>query len=386
MNNEKLDTTLNLSLEADENQRLKSDILSNGYDEKTRTWEVIVKYHGESSVLIEESETADILLNGYAIIRATKEQLERLVILDTVEFMELPKGLQYDVYRAKQESCILPVVSGITALSGNGVLIAVIDSGIDYLLGDFRDENGSRILYLWDQTLEGDISNAGQFSIGTEFTKEEIDRAIVAADMGNGRMDYTKAREGVPSVDVSGHGTAVTGIAAGSSVSPLYQGVAPQSSLIIVKLRGQRQNAPLTTDLMRGITYVIRKALDLGMPVAINLSIGDTYGAHDGTSLLEQYIDSVSGNGRNVICIGAGNEAVANGHTSFVPYVQEIFQVFFLQKIYRYGKIMWIHVKYSWWHRMGNVLFWICKRLECRNGEWETHRYLFIYHHPSHIR
>lgn len=323
MNNEKLDTTLNLSLEADENQRLKSDILSNGYDEKTRTWEVIVKYHGESSALIEESETADILLNGYAIIRATKEQLERLVILDTVEFMELPKGLQYAVYRAKQESCILPVVSGITALSGKGVLIAVIDSGIDYLLSDFRDENGSRILYLWDQTLEGDISNAGQFSIGTEFTKEEIDRAIAAADMGNRRMDYSKAREWVPSVDVSGHGTAVTGIAAGSSVSPLYQGVAPQSSLIIVKLRGQRQNAPLTTDLMRGITYVIRKALDLGMPIAINLSIGDTYGAHDGTSLLEQYIDSVSGNGRNVICIGAGNEAVANGHTSFVPYVQE---------------------------------------------------------------
>ena len=59
------------------------------------------------------------------------------------------------------------------------------------------------------------------------------------------------------------------------------------------------------------------------MPLAINLSIGDTYGAHDGTSLLERYIDSVSGNGRNVICIGAGNEAVTNGHTSFVPDEQE---------------------------------------------------------------
>lgn len=323
MNNQKLDTTLNLSLETDENQRLKSDILSNGYDEETRTWEVIIKYHGEPSDIINGSERADILLNGYAIIRATREQLEQLVTLDTVEFMELPKGLQYDVYRAKQASCILPVVSGADGLSGRGVLVAVIDSGIDYLLSDFRDENESRILYLWDQTIEHDIDNIEQFSIGTEFTKEQIDRAIAAADMGNGKMDYSVAREWIPSVDISGHGTAVAGIAAGSSVSPLYRGVAPESSLIIVKLRGQRQNAPLTTDLMRGITYVIRKALDIGMPVAINLSIGDTYGAHDGTSLLERYIDSVSGNGRSVICIGAGNEAVANGHTSFVPDVQE---------------------------------------------------------------
>lgn len=322
MNNEKLDTTLNLSLETDENQRLKSDILSAGYDEETRTWELIIKYHGDPLVIVKGSEEADVLLNGYAIVRASKEQLEQLVTLDEVEYMELPKGLQYDVYRAKQASCIIPVVSGTDSLSGEGVLVAIIDSGIDYLLSDFRDGNKSRILFLWDQTIETDNGNNGQFSIGIEYTKEEIDRAITVADMGNGRMNYNAARELVPSVDVSGHGTAVAGIAAGNPASPLYRGIAPKSSLIIVKLRGQRQNAPLTTDLMRGITYVIRKALELGMPVAINLSIGDTYGAHDGTSLLERYIDSVSGNGRNVICIGAGNEAVANGHTSFVPQEQ----------------------------------------------------------------
>ena len=69
---------------------------------------------------------------------------------------------------------------------------------------------------------------------------------------------------------------------------------------------------------MRGITYVIRKAEELGRPIVINISIGDTYGAHDGTTLLERFIDSVSDNGRNVICIGSGNEAVSNGHTSFI--------------------------------------------------------------------
>ncbi len=323
MNNEKLDTTLNLSLEADENQRMKSEILNNGFDEETQTWEVIVKYHGDDAVLTDGSESADILLNGYAIIRATREQLTQLAIQEQIEFMELPKGLQYDVYRAKQESCILPVVTGGESLSGRGVLVAVIDSGIDYLLRDFRNEEGSRIVYLWDQTLETNGETAGGFSIGAEYTKEDIDRAIAVADMGNGRMDYRRAEEIVSSSDSSGHGTAVAGIAAGSSLSALYQGVASESELIIVKLRGQRQNAPLTTDLMRGITYTIRKALELKRPIVINLSIGDTYGAHDGTSLLERYIDSVSGNGRNVICIGAGNEAVANGHTAFVPETTE---------------------------------------------------------------
>ena len=319
MNSEKLDTSLNLSLEADEIQRMKSEILSNGFDEEMQTWEVIVKYHGDVSFLVSGSESTDILLNGYAIIRATREQLTELVRYPQIEFMEMPKQLQYDVYRAQQASCILPVVIGEENLSGKGVLIAVIDSGIDYLLRDFRNEEGSRILYLWDQTLETNGEKFGDFSVGTEFTKEDIDRAITASSTVAQSPDYAAARESVPSIDTSGHGTAVAGIAAGNSVSPLYRGVAPESELIIVKLRGRTKNVSLTTDLMRGITYAIRKAEKLERPVVINISIGDTYGAHDGTSLLERFIDSVCDNGRNVICIGAGNEAVTNGHTSFIP-------------------------------------------------------------------
>jgi len=327
LNNEKLDTTLNLSLLTDEEQRVKSGVLSEGYDEKTGTWEVIAKYHGDIASLSLMTQDMDILLNGYAILRATREQLEELVRQEQIEYMELPKGLQYDVYREKQESCILPVVTGKEGLGGSGVIVAVIDSGIDYLLRDFRNEQGSRILYLWDQTIEETDTGNSAFSIGVEFSREDIDRAIEAADMGNGRMDYSSARKIVPSVDDSGHGTAVAGIAAGSSTSVLYQGVAPLSELIVVKLRGQRQNAPLTTDLMRAITYVFYKAEELERPFVINLSIGDTYGAHDGTSLLERYIDSVCTSGRNVICIGAGNEAISNGHTDFVPETETVIEL-----------------------------------------------------------
>ncbi len=314
MNNEKIDTILNLSLETDAETRNKSQVLGRGVDEAAGTWEVIVKYHGNLDEIAMVVEAVDILINGYAIMTVTGPQLEQVVRYEEIEFVEMPKSMQFNTYRAKQASCIIPLTVGTPGLTGEGVLVGVIDSGIDYLLRDFQNEAGSRILYLWDQTLEGNGNRPEGFSKGVEFTKEDIDRAIEA-----GRE---ASYEIVPSRDVTGHGTAVAGIAAGSSVSPLYRGIAPESDLIVVKLAGNTErsdaNFPLTTDVMRGITYVMNKAEELGRPLVINLSIGDTYGAHDGTSLLERFIDSACDNGRKVICIGSGNEAVSNGHTSFV--------------------------------------------------------------------
>ncbi len=360
MDNDKLDSILNLSLETEAEVREKSDILSNGYDFENNIWEVIVKYNGNISFLETEVESLEILLNGYAIMRATRAQLERVLDESRIEYVELPKTLVFNTYRAKRQSCILPVATGADGLRGSGVLTAVIDSGIQYLLNDFQNENGSRILYLWDQTLVPDASQGfippDGFSEGVEFTKEDIDRAIRAAgasvmqgsairnQQGIQGLDIQAALQIVPSRDTSGHGTAVAGIAAGSAVSPLYQGVAPESDLLIVKVGGNRarerrgvasdgqvavslqdtavsagvtpsvQNFPLTTDLMRAITYVLQKAEELERPVAVNISIGDTYGAHDGTSLLERFIDTACEKGRNAICIGSGNEAVTGGH------------------------------------------------------------------------
>lgn len=312
MDNEKIDSILNLSLETEPEVREKSDILSNGYDPDTGLWEVIVKYHGDISHLQNKVESLELLLNGYAIMLLNEAQLAQIIEEEQIEYVEKPKNFVFDIYQAKQRSCILPVTIGTLGLSGEGVLIAVLDSGIDYMLPDFRNEDGSRILYLWDQTLQPDEAVGLRppigFNEGVEFTKADIDRAV------------TVGESLIFSLDITGHGTAVAGIAAGSAVSPLYQGVAPKSELLIVRLGGNQrgtgvQNFPLTTDIMRGITYVLRKAEELGRPVAINLSIGDTYGAHDGTSLLERFIDAACETGRNVICIGSGNEAVAGGHT-----------------------------------------------------------------------
>ena len=129
MDNEKLDSILNLSLETDPEVREKSDILSNGYDFENNIWEVIVKYNGDISFLETEVESMEILLNGYAIMRATRAQLESMLDDPRIEYVELPKSLVFNTYRAKQQSCILPIATGVDGLRGKGVLIAVLDSG-----------------------------------------------------------------------------------------------------------------------------------------------------------------------------------------------------------------------------------------------------------------
>ena len=116
------------------------------------------------------------------------------------------------------------------------------------------------------------------------------------------------------SEDISGHGTAVAGIAASSPVEN-YQGVAPESSLIVVKLANtDRESFPRTTELMRALTFVTRFTAERRLPVSINLSFGNSYGSHNGGSILERFIDNISEIGRSVICIGTGNEGASGGH------------------------------------------------------------------------
>lgn len=173
--------------------------------------------------------------------------------------------------------------------------------GIDYTHPDFRNADGTtRILSLWDQSLE------------TVYDREVINRALAQPTFA--------AREAIcPSKDTSGHGTHVAGIAAGNGRASggRYRGVAYESELIIVKLGAPGENAfPRTTELMRALDFCIKKSQEYRMPIAINLSFGNNYGSHSGTSLLETFIDDMADNGRNVIAIGSGNDGAAALHTA----------------------------------------------------------------------
>lgn len=196
-------------------------------------------------------------------------------------------------------------------MSGKGVITAFLDSGIDYRHPDFRKEDGSsRILAIWDQSIAGNPP-AG-FRLGTEYDRNIINDALQQEDIQEGYRIC-------PSRDLSGHGTHVAGIAAGNgrSSNERNRGVAYESDLLVVKLGTPGKNSfPRTTELMLGMDYILRKALELKQPVAVNISFGNTYGSHDGTSLLETYLSDMANYWKSVLVIGTGNEGSARGHTS----------------------------------------------------------------------
>lgn len=298
MNDQKIENQLNLALNATEEERKKSEVLDIGYDPRERTWEVIVKYSGSLERIASESLQVTELMNEYAILVVPEYLLDSLAEIPEIEYIEKPKRLYFSRAAGMRASCMTPVQRPPLSLTGRGVLVAVLDSGADYRHPEFRKADGTtRILALWDQTKEGRPPSG--YHIGTEYTEAQLNEALFA-------------EEGSPlSTDVSGHGTGVLAIAAGNN------GVARESGLIVVKLGNpSAEGFPRTTELMQGLDYVLRKALEYRMPAAVNISFGNTYGSHTGRSLLETYIDDMSSLWKSVICVGSGNEGAAAGHAS----------------------------------------------------------------------
>ena len=298
MNDQKIDNQLNLALDATEQEREKSPTLETGYDPEERTWEVIVKYSGSLSTIASEAVQVTELMNEYAVLIVKESLIDRLAAIPEIEYIEKPVRLFFARASGMSASCITPVRRPPFNLTGRGVLVAMLDSGVDYRHPEFRYPDGTtRILNLWDQTVQGQPP-AG-YHLGTEFTKEQIDEAL--SEPGLAPL----------SMDVSGHGTGVLAIAAGNN------GVAYESGILAVKLGTPKSDGfPRTTELMLGLDYVLKKALEYRMPVAVNISFGNTYGSHTGTSLLETYIDDMSNLWKSSICVGSGNEGAAAGHTS----------------------------------------------------------------------
>ena len=334
MPDQKLNNLLNLALDATEEEREKSRNLNVGYEKQTRKWEIIVKY-SEMGIANEEvsdgmkygaendRDSVEILLGGpeisvvpllgrYAIVTLPESMLEQYSQRPQIEFIEKPTRLYFEDLFSKEASCITQVQRdepGNLRLTGRGVLIGIVDSGVDYRHPAFLTADGkSRILRLWDQSIPGNPPEG--YVTGTEYTNVEINEAL--------SLSVQEGRRLVPSEDVSGHGTAVLGVAAGSDFSrgAVNRGVAYESDLLVVKMGIPRQDSfPRTTELMQGVDYLVRQAIRLGRPIAINLSFGNNYGSHRGDSLLETYLDNVSGMGKNVICVGMGNNGNDALHT-----------------------------------------------------------------------
>lgn len=299
---EKSDNSLSLALEIPQEELMKSQGLMTGFDSEEDVWELIVRYTGNLDK-VREINGVDVreLYNGYAVLNVKKELIDEVANVEEIIYIEKPTALIFSLLRGKQASCINEVQQTFAnnennGLFGEGVIVGIADSGIDFTHEAFRNQDGTtRILNLWDQTNDR-VYNA-----------EEINEALKSEN----------PYESVNSVDYSGHGTHVAGIAAGNFAENKNDnlGIATKSSLVIVKmaLAGER-SFPRTTQLMEAVDYMIKVAESYKMPLAMNLSFGNSYGSHDGTSLLSTYLDSMADGRRVSICVGAGNEGDSAGH------------------------------------------------------------------------
>lgn len=295
MADQKLENLLNISLQATKEEREKSEELGIGYDPEQNTWELIVRYTGSLDGLRIRYPQIRIreLLNQYAVLIVPETLVDAVSQETVIEYVEKPKQLYFELQAGKAVSCINAVQQGMNnpfGLFGKGTIVAVIDTGIRAESMEFRNADGStRILNIWDQTTE------------TEYDRSQIDEAL---------QNETKDTAGIPGADVLGHGTQVAAIACGSS------GVAAQADILVVKLGLAAKNGfPRTTQLMEALDYVVRKAIDYGKPLAVNISFGNNYGDHTGSSLLENFINDIADSWKCSICIGSGNEGLGAVHT-----------------------------------------------------------------------
>ena len=203
-------------------------------------------------------------------------------------------------------------------LLGEGVLLGFVDTGIDYTNPAFRDPEGNtRIVSIWDQTIENDNADESHFYYGSVYNKEEINEALLSDD----HLSI------VPSTDEIGHGTMQAGIAGGTgNEENNFQGVVPLSEFVVVKLKGAKQvnkdfffvpnNVPCyqQDDIMFGIKYMLDLARSLNRPIVICIGVGTTQGAHDGRGILEDFISYTGTFVGRAFITAAGNEGNSGGH------------------------------------------------------------------------
>lgn len=279
----------------------------------------IVKYnqnvYGPIEDNIADDWAGEIINNQFAIIYAPSEKVGELQI-NSYTYNSIPKCYTYMDYGGLAASGINRLHNHpYLKLRGRGTLVAVIDSGIDYRNPVFRDGSGSKILYLWDQTIPGGASQSAAF--GRVFTKSDIDKALSSENPS----------EVVPSMDTNGHGTRLAAIAAGNSVEEEdFSGAAPEASLLIVKLKPAKEylrkfylypeeaEVFQEDDVMLAISFAMKCAQELEMPLSICLGIGTSQGSHEGHSPLSQMVNTAAGYTQNSLSVAAGNEGAARHH------------------------------------------------------------------------
>jgi len=261
------------------------------------------------------------LANNYIVGYTNEKNIQPLFMELGSDFLSFyPKILSPLSSKSNDDSGVTQVQNQpFLNLTGRGVILGFVDTGIDYTKKAFQFEDGtSKILSIWDQTIDGPRTEDLYF--GASYDRAQINQALKSDN------PYTL----VPTTDEDGHGTFLASVAASNEQGP-YLGAAPQAWIISVKLRRARQyyinryllspdnpNLYESTDYMLGLRYILQRGEDLNLPVVICIGMGSNSSAHDGDTLFEDYVSFFSQRAGFAFVTAAGNESNKRHHTQGV--------------------------------------------------------------------
>ncbi|AQW25088.1 S8 family peptidase [Clostridium perfringens] len=286
----------------------------------------VVAYDGNIKKEIDDINDASIFFidDNFAILSIKLQNyMETIRSIKSIIYIEL-NGI-YTLGESPVEDSKAPIFHRNPSLNlrGSGVVIAIVDTGIDYLNNEFmREDETTRILRIWDQTIDSGKTPDG-FISGSEYTEEDINKAIQAQKQGQNPYDI------VPSKDDYGHGTKMAGIVGARGINREIVGVAPDCEFIIIKLqeaskeyvdfyyaKGDKAKYR-NTDIIMALKYLYELSFTLNKPMIIYLPLGSNLGDHAGASILERYVDTkISGRNSLFVVTSTGNQGNTDTHTS----------------------------------------------------------------------
>lgn len=264
----------------------------------------------------------DIINNVHSAVYVPISKLPDNIIQD-FRYSILPKcyGL-LDINSLNESGVAKTQSSPFLNLLGSGVLVGIIDTGIEYTHQAFRNPDGTtRIISIWDQTINSNGSKPIGFYYGTEYTQDQINFALVSSD----------PLSLVPSTDTNGHGTALAGMAAGTrNEAENFSGVAVKSQIVVVKLKSAKKalrdfflippdaECFQENDIMLGIKYLLSIARKLQRPISICIGVGTSQGPHSSRHALSHYLTTIADQKGVGVTIAAGNEGNTRHHYSAI--------------------------------------------------------------------
>ncbi|NFI04701.1 peptidase S8 and S53 subtilisin kexin sedolisin [Clostridium botulinum] len=288
----------------------------------------LVEYRGDLKNEIDNVSyvCGDILTNTIGVISLPYEYLDQVLIdVPSIKFIDFRSmSVLQDISPNSIDQILAIKKNPYLNLTGKGVLVGIVDTGIDYLNNEFIREDGtSRVAAIWDQTIQ-DIKDESVY-LGNIYSNEEINKAINAY---KGNEDPYAI---VPSKDEIGHGTEMAGIIGARGYNGDFQGVANDCEFVIVKLLEslnfqkilQSNNVKYTpvynsSEIVAGIEYLKNFSVKMNKPMVIYLGVGTTEGSHDGNNLISKYLTSIASVRGIALVAGVGNEGAAEGHASGV--------------------------------------------------------------------